>query len=410
METSVLHYTLRRTKYLCSVFSLCLCLNVFGQMHHDGLIYNGDVKLCEYNGDETAASGGIGFYQRFISRVRGSRCAMFPSCSNYGLMLFKNKPFVEAMVMTADRMIRCGHDGRFYDLTYEYGYPTLVDAPPFVKLPRSIIYKPKSFVTVGNIVPKNSSDSIVGFINKLINNHNYETALLEIERLEYFKPQLFDASLYCKKMLCYDGLDREEEGIFAYSMPGDSTFKEDIKVKLQIAKMYYEIGNYKEAIKMLEKCNDIDSLSIYKIKLYKSMSFLRFVDEEAAYHNMNEACRFIGDDMLRRNNLQVLQDLGVKKKKSPLMAGLMSIIPGAGYLYDCQPANALTSFLINGLLAYATYTSIKNKNYGIAGLTGVFSLTFYVGNITGAVNGAKRYNSRRISDSATMLERINNLY
>lgn len=410
MKSSVLHYALRQVKCLCAIFSLCWCLGASGQIRHDGLIYDSGGKLCEDKGDGTAASGGIGFYQRFISSVRGSRCAMFPSCSNYGLMFFENKPFVEAMVMTADRMIRCGHDGRFYDLTYEYGYPTLVDNPPFVKLPRSVIYKPKSFVTVGNIVQKNASDSLVGFINKLINNHNYETALLEIERLEYFKPQLLDASLYCKKMLCYDGLDREEEGIFAYSMAGEDTFKQDVKVKLQVAKMFYEIGNYKESIKMLDDCGGTDSLSMYKAGLYKSMSFLRMGDEAAAYRHMSEACRFIDDDVLRRNNLQVFQILRAKKKKSPLAAGLLSIIPGVGYLYDRQPANAITSFLINGLLAYATYTSIKSKNYGVAGLTGVFSLTFYVGNITGAVNGAKRYNSRRISDSTSMLERINSLY
>ena len=137
---------------------------------------------------------------------------------------------------------------------------------------------------------------------------------------------------------------------------------------------------------------------------------MRMGYEADAYSYMREACRYVGNDIAVRENLQVFESLRNMRKKKPLTAGLLSIIPGMGYLYCGQPGNAITSLLINGLLAYATYTSVKNKNYGIAGVTGVFSLTFYVGNIMGSVNGAKRYNSRRLSESAAMLERINNIY
>jgi hypothetical protein len=51
--------------------------------------------------------------------------------------------------------------------------------------------------------------------------------------------------------------------------------------------------------------------------------------------------------------------------------------------------------LLNGLLAYATISNIKNDNTGMAILTGVFSLSFYISNIQGAFKSAKKYNSNQ---------------
>ena len=71
----------------------------------------------------------IGFYQKFLSGHKNSRCAMYPSCSAYGKMVFKDRPFMEAITLLADRIIRCSHERKFYDVTYEYGYRSSIDFP-----------------------------------------------------------------------------------------------------------------------------------------------------------------------------------------------------------------------------------------------------------------------------------------
>lgn len=410
MKFCVFERHFRTTRLFCLLLVLCLYLGVSAQERHDGIVYRSKLKSCDLENESIATTGGISFYQRFISSARGNRCAMFPSCSNYGLMAFTKRPFLEAMILTADRMIRCGHDGRYYDLTYEYGYPSLVDYLPFDTVPRSILYKPKSFIMTNNIICQNSNDSVVGFIHNLINKHNYEIALLEIERIAYFNPTQFNSSMYLQKLLCYDGLNREEEGVFDYDISGKNNFGKDSKVQLQIAKMYYEMRNYKEAINILKDASKTNGNLAYKSELFKSLSSLRMGYEVNAYNQMVAACNLINDNTLVRKNLQVFENISRKKKKNPFVAGILAIISGCGYIYDKQPGNAITSLLINSLLAYATYTSVKSKNYGIAGVTGLFSLTFYVGNILGSVNGAKRYNSKRISENAEMLERINHIY
>jgi len=80
--------------------------------------------------------------------------------------------------------------------------------------------------------------------------------------------------------------------------------------------------------------------------------------------------------------------------KNPMTAGICSIIPGLGYLYSGHKSSALSSFLVNGLLSYAVQSNIKSENYGMASLVGIFSLSFYVGNITGSIKSAKRYNNQ----------------
>ena len=65
--------------------------------------------------------------------------------------------------------------------------------------------------------------------------------------------------------------------------------------------------------------------------------------------------------------------------------------------------------IANSLLMYATYTSIKSENYGVAGIMGFFSLSFYIGNITGAARSAKRYNEKTRNNIIQEIEKRNNI-
>jgi len=51
----------------------------------------------------------IKFYQEHISPSRGFVCPMYPSCSNYSYDAISEYGFF-GIVMTADRLLRCGRD------------------------------------------------------------------------------------------------------------------------------------------------------------------------------------------------------------------------------------------------------------------------------------------------------------
>jgi tetratricopeptide (TPR) repeat protein len=82
-----------------------------------------------------------------------------------------------------------------------------------------------------------------------------------------------------------------------------------------------------------------------------------------------------------------------RPEKSPALAGLMSaILPGSGYIYAEHYGDGITAFLINGLFIAGTVAAIHNENYAVAGIVGGVGVPFYLGNIYGSANAAKKWN------------------
>ena len=105
-----------------------------------------------------------------------------------------------------------------------------------------------------------------------------------------------------------------------------------------------------------------------------------------------------------------MKNIQEQKRKSPTLARILSIIPGGGYLYTNHKGSALTAFIVNSLLGYATFTSIRSKNYGMAGVCGFLGLSFYIGNINGAGRSAIRYNEKQYKSYIKRLENNNHIF
>jgi tetratricopeptide (TPR) repeat protein len=83
---------------------------------------------------------------------------------------------------------------------------------------------------------------------------------------------------------------------------------------------------------------------------------------------------------------------GALPRKSPVLAGVLSVVPGAGHVYIGQPVVGLAALAWNGLFSYALYESIRSGQTGVAVLLGALELLWYSGTIFGAVSGAQKYN------------------
>ena len=65
----------------------------------------------------------------------------------------------------------------------------------------------------------------------------------------------------------------------------------------------------------------------------------------------------------------------------------------------------MVSFVVNGLFIAGTVAAVKNENYALAGIVGGIGLPFYVGNIYGAANAARKWNlslSRKLRDELAL--------
>ncbi|MBF0120871.1 MAG: membrane protein insertion efficiency factor YidD [Desulfobacterales bacterium] len=52
----------------------------------------------------------IKFYQKFISKIDGNRCPMYPSCSQYAKEAINKNGFFIGWIIACDRLLRCGRD------------------------------------------------------------------------------------------------------------------------------------------------------------------------------------------------------------------------------------------------------------------------------------------------------------
>jgi len=103
-------------------------------------------------------------------------------------------------------------------------------------------------------------------------------------------------------------------------------------------------------------------------------------------------------DALRHTDLKPQQ-------KSPVAAGLLAIIPGAGHLYCGRYQDALIAFALNGLLIGAAVESFDHDLPVLGALITAAGVGFYSGNIYSAVSSAHKHNRRVSADYANRLQK-----
>lgn len=354
----------------------------------------------------------ISFYQKFLSSQKNSRCAMYPSCSSYGKMVFKEKPFMEAITSLTDRVMRCSHERNLYDITYEYGYRSAVDYPYYKNVPDHILYNKRELPHVDVLRIEKKSDDVLPFINHLINKEEYQSAMIEIERKLFFDKQCLDPIFYVNKLLCYRGLGDYEKGIFEYEVEFPKFIKNVDAVNMQVALLYYLTSNNQSSLNVLDRVltKGVTTENQEKAHILKAIINLKEGNIQEGELMFHEMASWDVNKELYEKNLDILRNIKEQKKKSPSLARILSIVPGGGYLYTNHKGSALTAFVINSLLGYATYTSVKSKNYGVAGVCGFLGLSFYIGNINGAGRSAVRYNERRYNECIRKLESNNHIF
>ena len=354
----------------------------------------------------SALSDYVNIYKKYLHRDEGSgTCAMYPSCSQYGLIVFEDCYFPKAMMYMADRLIRCGHDFNCYDLTLNKGQLLLLDFPPYAEIPRTYIHNNKQYYSYTDW--DTQPDSTLLFINHLINKQMYQEALIEIEKTQ-FQKRLLTTQLFTNKLICYKGLGQVENAIFDYEVHFPEFIKNSPKIKFEMLDILLTVENYDMAHKLLSEISDNNIHPIISQKYAWQGIFNAYQenwDEANKYFNLLAS----SDTKLKRDkeNFQLIQEAATFKKKKPWVASSLSLIPGLGYVYTQRPKSALTSFVMNSLLGYAVFTSIKQKNYGTAALLGVFNLSFYIGNISVSKRSASQYNQRKLQKIQTTLYQNN---
>lgn len=358
----------------------------------------------------SAARDYIGIYQKHLSGIYYSRCQMYPSCSRYGIMVFEDHPFPVAMALMADRMLRCGNHPDYYvSVTDENGGNRMLDYPPDRLMPAQLQKALELHdVAAETIVPTDSVSKAIQFVNTLVNRHCYASALLEIERLLYYDTSFrLIPVLYINKMRCYEGLHQYSDGLLFFEQSVPNGVRQDYKTMYTAAHLYDLVGDNSRSIALFRESASVwDSSEAHP---YGELALLYAKENllDDARSALERKYEIDGNAAAFAASRAAIERLATARYKDVTTASLLAIVPGAGYLYAKQPGSAITSLLTNGLLAYAVYSSFKADNYGLGILVGLFSVSFYIGNIAGSGSSATRYNERIRREAIAELRNIN---
>ena len=84
-------------------------------------------------------------------------------------------------------------------------------------------------------------------------------------------------------------------------------------------------------------------------------------------------------------------------QKSEVLAGVLSgILPGAGYAYAGDYATGFMSLLVNGAFIAGTWTAFAQGLDALGVLAGGMGLPFYIGNIYGSAQAARKWNQQTL--------------
>ena len=92
-------------------------------------------------------------------------------------------------------------------------------------------------------------------------------------------------------------------------------------------------------------------------------------------------------------------------KKSPVTAGILAILPGAGHLYCERYRDATIAFLLNGAFIWGMVEAFQDESYVVGGILTFFELGWYSGNIYSAVSSAHKYNRKKKQEYLNNLEK-----
>jgi tetratricopeptide (TPR) repeat protein len=273
----------------------------------------------------------------------------------------------------------------------------------------STIFILSAFPCVAGTVIEIDADRQFAFAEHCFSNREYDRAIDEYHRFLYFFPEdaradqagykigmsYFESGRFKEAAKAFSELIEHQHSAFN-STSNRNVSSDDFftKAYFMISECHVKTEDFGFAVSNLQhlmtlaKDQDVRDEAQYRIGwIYLEMN---------VYNMAREAFGKISDQNKETYRLKKLSaELENERdtdKKNPVTAGILGVIPGAGYLYCGRYHDALTAFLINGGMMYAAYESFDSGNYALGGMITLFEAGFYAGSIYGSVNSAHKYN------------------
>ena len=85
-----------------------------------------------------------------------------------------------------------------------------------------------------------------------------------------------------------------------------------------------------------------------------------------------------------------------RRDKRPWLGGVLGLVPGLGYAYSGEYANAARSLILNSLFLWGMVETATDDQWGLFAVLTFAEFTWYSGSIYGGIDAAHRHNQRRL--------------
>ena len=231
------------------------------------------------------------------------------------------------------------------------------------------------------------------FADYLYQHKDFSGAGLEYKRCLINRDISPSDSLYAiKRLIATQYLNSQREQLYSTSQLYHGQLIQDDYYYRYNALALIKEGYYFPALSFMESARHPQALII------RGLSYEYIGQSDKARQDIEDAAKAMTDsrDVIQKL-LTVNRDLKKLHHKSPLVAGALGVVPGAGYAYTGRYETALASLVINCALLGSSFELYKHDMKWSAGI--VFSVFsgFYLGNIYGSASAAARdrYESTR---------------
>ncbi len=242
-------------------------------------------------------------------------------------------------------------------------------------------------------------DSAYGFADQLFEKQDYEAAATEFARFVHFFPDdsraphaAFKAGMaFFSNQQYRSAMDAFDNVIKRFSASNDA-----LESRFMISRCYQKLNETDNALRILQQIIGETKDRQVRDRALNSTGWLLL---EAG--NISGARKAFGS-ITRENQklhhtgliLSAIDDPGKIEYKSPLAAGMMSVVPGGGYLYTGRYRESGVAFFLTAALAAASWQCFDKDLSALGAITGLVGLGFYSGSIAGGITSAHKYNQR----------------
>ena len=241
------------------------------------------------------------------------------------------------------------------------------------------------------------------YAQKLFNEKDYETSMVEYKRFIHFFPEdEHRDQVEFNIGVCLFNLKKFHDAARAFNKIIINGKENNITKEAFFfqSKAFMSLGNTGYAQIVLQNYLKLVDDRETKDRIYFNLAKIHLTDARngrpdsliLAREYLSKMSNSGGDRYNTDHYLALIIKAQNAPKKNPTAAGLFAIIPGGGFLYCERYHDALVTFLLNAGLMFAAYEAYDHDNKALAGVIGFVEIGFYTGNIYGSISSAHKYN------------------